>query len=192
MPQEELTGKRDRTYSAWHRRNSTRRFVGIENAQLLSLVDLDMSVYVEYDDGTKEPLALIETAKDYGQAYKCATVTTNLAKRTVPALPCYVVLYKESTICNPCDPAVMDIECFRVKRLWPKPEHEWKIYTPQEWAENLLLLRTYHAKKLDQEFINPPYGPPKKNTPALPMDEADRAWQNRTRDYYKRSEIQSY
>jgi len=73
-----------------HRRHSTRRFVGIERAQLLSMIDLDAALYVEYDDSSKEPLALIETARDVGQGYKAATVTRNLAKRA--GLPCYCVL----------------------------------------------------------------------------------------------------
>ena len=50
--QEEKYGTRDRAYSAWHRRKSTRRFIGIEHAQLLAMIDLDASLYVEYDDGT--------------------------------------------------------------------------------------------------------------------------------------------
>ena len=70
MPHEEVTGTRDRTYSAWHRRMSTRRYVGIEAAQTLGMIDLDASLYVEYDDSTKEPLALIETARDVGQEFK--------------------------------------------------------------------------------------------------------------------------
>src|SRR5688500_12286183 len=73
MSQEERFGTRDRSYSAWHRRNSTRRFVGIERAQTLAMIDLDASLYVEYDDATKEPIALIETAIDCGQEFKPAT-----------------------------------------------------------------------------------------------------------------------
>lgn len=44
--QEERYGNRDRTYSAWHRRLSTRRFVGLERAQLLAMIDLDAALYV--------------------------------------------------------------------------------------------------------------------------------------------------
>lgn len=79
--QEERYGTRDRTYSAWHRRLSTRRFVGIDRAQLLAMIDLDASLYVEYDDRTKEPVALIETARDVGQEHKPVTVTRRLAVR---------------------------------------------------------------------------------------------------------------
>lgn len=147
--QEEKYNVRNRHYSAWHRRLSTRRFIGIENAQLLAMIDLDASLYVEYDDGTKEPIALIETAQDVGQ-YKCATVTQKLAARS--DLPCYVVLYTLSEKRNPAALEWEDIEKFRVKRLWPKPEHEWKIYTPEEWAENLLLLRKWASGKLDKKL----------------------------------------
>ena len=50
------------------------------------MIDLDASLYIEYDDGTKEPLALIETAQDIGQTYKNTTVTKKLAERA--KLPC--------------------------------------------------------------------------------------------------------
>jgi hypothetical protein len=39
--QEERYNTRDRTYSAWHRRLSTRRFVGLERAQLLAMIDIE-------------------------------------------------------------------------------------------------------------------------------------------------------
>ncbi len=149
--QEEYLGKRDGTYSAWHRRHSTRRFVGIERAQLLAMIDLDACLYVEYDDGSKEPLALIETARDCGQPYKNAQVTTNLAKRA--SLPCFVVMYKPSDTCNPADKEWPDIEAFRVKRLWPNPVNDWQLLTPEEWAKKLLVMREWKGKKLDKEYI---------------------------------------
>lgn len=148
MPQEERYDTRDRTYSAWHRRLSTRRFVGIENAQLLSMIDLDASLYVEYDDGTKEPLALIETAQDVGQSIKPATVTQKLAKRA--NLPAYVLLYKKSATPNPSNPEYADIASFRYKRLWPDPCGTWVTVTPDEWAENLLKLRKHSARAVDR------------------------------------------
>ena len=151
MSQEEIYNSRDRTYSAWHRRLSTGRFVGIEKAQLLSMIDLDASLFVEYDDGTKEPLALIETAQDVGQSYKTATVTLKLAQKA--SLPCFVVLYSNSNIPNPADNKWPDVLQFRVKRLWPKYEKDWRILTPQEWAENLLRMRDWQAKKLDLELF---------------------------------------
>lgn len=153
MPQEELFNTRDRSYSAWHRRNSTRRFIGIDQAQLCAMIDLDASVYVEYDDGTKEPLALIETARDVGQSYKSATVTLNLAKLcTARTIPVFVVLYSLSDSPNPADPQWKDISKFRVKRLWPDTEFEWKTLTPAQWAERLMAMRKWSASKVDEQY----------------------------------------
>ena len=149
--QEEVYGTRDRAYSAWHRRKSTARFIGIERAQLLAMIDLDASIYVEYDNGTKDPLALIETAQDVGQPYKTATVTKKLAQRA--KLPCFVVLYKKSEELNPADPKWNDIESFRVKRLWPKPEFQWRTLTPEEWSGTLLKMRKWQAHRLDKELF---------------------------------------
>lgn len=147
MPQEEQYNHRDMTYSAWHRRRSTGRYVGIESAQLLAMIDLDVCLYIEYDEEMKEPLALIETARDIGQSYKCATVTRNLAKRA--DLPAYVVFYTVSDDPNPANPIYGDISLFRVKRLWPSPESEWRSLSPKEYAEGLLKLRAWKTKEFD-------------------------------------------
>jgi hypothetical protein len=153
MPQDEIFGTRDRSYSAWHRRNSTRRFVGIELAQTLAMIDLDAALYVEYDDFSKEPLALVETAMDRGQAIKPSTVTRNLARRCTPTVPAYLLLYKLGNEPNPSDPAVRDIVSFRYRRLWPSPEAEkWVTCTPEEWAENLVKLRQWSARIVDKEW----------------------------------------
>lgn len=79
--QTERYGTRDQAYSAWHRAQSTRRYVGIEEAARLSMIDLDGALYVEYDDRDREPLALIETARDVGQKTKACTVTARPALR---------------------------------------------------------------------------------------------------------------
>jgi len=113
---------------------------------------LDASLYVEYDDGSKEPLALIETAKDVGQAHKTATVTYKLAKRA--KMPCFVVLYTLSANLNPADNNWFDIQQFRVKRLYPKYENSWRVLSPIEWAETLLKLRKWTGERLDQELFN--------------------------------------
>jgi hypothetical protein len=147
---EERYNTRLRHYSAWHRRLSTGRFVGIENAQLLAMIDLDASLYVEYDDGNKIPLALIETAQDVGQDYKNATVTANLAK--MANLPCFIVLYKVSAQKNPADISHNDIEMFRVKKLHPKTNGYnggWVLISPRKWAEFLLKLRRDQCSNLD-------------------------------------------
>lgn len=96
------------------------------------MVDLDCALWCEYDDGTKEPLALIETARDVGQDYKSATVTARLAM--LARLPAYVVLYRRAPSMNPADPRIPDIDQFRVKRLWSLPENTWRIVSPREWG----------------------------------------------------------
>lgn len=150
--QEEKYGTRDRTYSAWHRRMSTRRFVGIERAQSLAMIDLDAALYVEYEEGSKHPVALIETARDVGQPHKSTSVTMRLAK--LAGLPCYCVLYRAAGSPNPADPEWPDIQSFRVKRLWPRPEKSWRTIEPGEWANALLEIRNWAAMKLDLRAAN--------------------------------------
>ena len=116
------------------------------------MIDLDASLYVEYDDKTKDPLILIETAMDRGQDIKPATVTTKLAQRCVPPLVAYVLLYKLSDVSNPADPSCKDIISFRARRLHPKPEKDWKVFTPQQWADHLVLLRNWASAQIDQHY----------------------------------------
>lgn len=163
--QEERFGRRPSQYSSWHRRLSVRRFVGIEKAQLLSMIDLDGALYCEFDSTTSEPLALIETAEDRGQHRKVATVTKRLAERA--RLPAYVVLYRPAPYPNPADTSQDDIDSFRVRRLWPSPEREWRTLSPLEWAEALLRIRKWAAIRADAEAANDPIydarkGPPKR------------------------------
>ena len=152
--QEERFGTRDLTYSAWHRRGSVRRFVGIDRAQLLSMIDVDGAMYVEFDHEEKEPLALIEVARDVGQSFKAATVVRRLAKRA--QLPAYLVLYLPGAAPNPADPEHRDIDRFRVRRLWPKPEEAWRELSPAEWATGLVRIRAWAADRLDREAANDP------------------------------------
>jgi hypothetical protein len=159
--QEERYGSRDRTYSAWHRRHSTRRYVGLEKAQLLSMIDLDGALYCEFDGRSSEPLALIETALDRGQGRKAATVTRRLAQRA--GLPAYAVLYRQADYRNPADPSQWDIDQFRVRRLWPTPERGWRTLNPLEWAEALIQIREWAAARFDREAANDPlYDRPKR------------------------------
>ena len=146
--QEERYGFRDQAYSAWHRRLSTRRFIGIEKAQLLSMIDLDACLYVEYDNGTKEPLALIETARDVGQAHKSATVTATLAR--LAKIPAFCCLYRVAECRNPADARWPDIAEFRVRRLYPAPDPTWRKISPRDWATALLAMRAYSCWRLDE------------------------------------------
>lgn len=136
MTQEERTGERDLTYSAWHRRDSIKRFVGAEKAQLLAMIDIDVVLFVEYDDSTKEPVCLIEIARDTGQSIKPSTVTRKLAEKA--KLPAYTLLYTPSkNTKNPADNSVYDIEKFRIKMICPE-ETDLMPYSPSEWAHELI------------------------------------------------------
>lgn len=115
------------------------------------MIDVDVPLYVEYDDDSREPVALIETAIDIGQDHKTATVTVNLARRR-PILPAFCLLYTLSAHTNPSDESVMDIASFRAKRLYPGPEKAWRIMTPAEWAWTLLAMRRWSARKLDVKW----------------------------------------
>lgn len=145
--QEEKYGERDMSYSAWHRQRSLARYVGIEKAQLLSMIDLDGCIYIEYDKENREPLALVETAIDIDQPVKISTVTRGLAVKA--GLPAYKVLYRISQNENPSNPGVFDIDRFRVKRLTPYEEREWRVLTPMEWANQLEAIRNWETDKID-------------------------------------------
>lgn len=149
--QEERYVDRRRDYSAWHRSKSICRYVNEEQAKALSMIDLDMPVYVEYTNEGKQPLALIELAQDVDQPFKTSTVTLNLAKRA--GIPCYVVLYELSDKPNPADPKWKDIKAFRIKRLYPEPENEWRKLTPQEWSEGLLKIREFGERELKNKPV---------------------------------------
>jgi len=151
MSQEEIYGTRGREYSAFHRRFSIARYVGIEQAQRLAMIDLDAALYVEYDDRSREPLALIETARDVGQDHKPATVTRNLARRS--RIPAYVLLYRLSHRMNPADPRFRDCDQFRLKRLWPHQERQWRILTPEQWCRGLMDVRAWQARRVDAEML---------------------------------------
>ena len=147
MSQEERYGTRDLTYSAWHRIGSIQRYVGIEGAQTLGMIDCDASLWVEWHNGDKWPLALIETAKDINQPFKPATVTEKLAIQA--GLPAYLLLYTPAQKQNPHDKRWPDIESFRVRRLHPEREAEFRTYTPGEWAKLLVQLRQSSAEQID-------------------------------------------
>ena len=152
--QEEHFGARDLHYSLWHRARSTQRYIGIEAAQRLTMCDVDSTLWLEYDPGTKEPLCLIEAARDVGQVYKTATALTNLARRA--GVPCYVVLYALSDRPNPADSRGKDIAAMRVRRAWPKPDRRWRVVSPAEYARGLLAVREWSAARLDREAANDP------------------------------------
>lgn len=126
-------------YSGWHRPLSMQRFIGSAASYKLSMIDIDYVPWVEYEDGCKRPVALIETAMDVGQLVKPTTVLRQLG--IMAGLPVYTVLYTMSRNMNPAATHLQDISGFRVKRIVPEPETRWKELTPQQFAEGLLVLR---------------------------------------------------
>ncbi len=110
-----------------------------EEARDLSMIDSDAALWIEYEDSSRQPIALIETAEDHGQANKPATVTQNLAR--MAGIPAYCVLYQLADIPNPAQPDYQDISQFRVKRLHPIVDTQWHRLTPKQWAEHLAKLR---------------------------------------------------
>lgn len=118
------------------------------------MVDADCVLFLEYHEQSKEPLALIEAAIDVGQQYKPATAIARLAKRA--RIPAYLVLYQRSTQPNPADPRMADVSGFRIKRLYPRAEMAWRTVPPDEWANALLRIRSWSARKLDIEAANDP------------------------------------
>lgn len=149
---EEKYGTRDRAYSAWHRPKSIMRFLDLEQAKALSMIDVDAAMYVECRDGTFEPLVLIETAIYTGKDDKPTTMLKQLAARCKGTMPAYVVLYTHSSEPNPADKSVLDIEQFRVKRVWPEnwPMREtyWETVSPKQWATRLWQARTRSVEEL--------------------------------------------
>lgn len=132
----------DLSYSTWHRTASIKRFVGSRQAYELSMIDLDATMWVEYNQASRIPVALIETARDVGQTYKTYTVTRNLAE--MAGLPALLCLYKLSGNLNPINrPGEQwrDIQQFRVLRLTPRFTGEWSILSPKQYAEMLIRMR---------------------------------------------------
>ncbi|MCA8051312.1 MULTISPECIES: hypothetical protein [Burkholderia] len=137
---------RDRAYGAWHRAPSISRFLSASHAESLTMVDLDSVLFAEYDNTGKIPLALVEVARDIGQE-KPAGVMQHLAR--LANVPAYVALYTPAPTTNPCNPNWDDIESFRVRRMWPRPEDGWRVLTPGQWARALVQIRGWQMRRFE-------------------------------------------
>ena len=125
MARTERLGVRDLTYSRWHRLTEP------SGQNTLTYIDLDA---VEYCCRCREPLALLETARDVGQAFKPTTVLCALAERA--RVPAYLVFYKADKDGN--------IIGFRMRQVYPR-EGEWRMLTPDAYAAFLVSLRDEHV-----------------------------------------------
>lgn len=145
---------RDRAYGAWHRAPSIGRYLRRDQAEALTMVDLDSVLFTEYDHGRKYPLALVEVARDIGQE-KPAGVMQQLAR--MADVPAYVALYTPASHANPSNPNWADVESFRVRRMWPRPEPDWRVLTPAQWARALVLIRGWQMRRFEaREAANDP------------------------------------
>jgi hypothetical protein len=145
---------RDRAYGVWHRAPSISRYLCADQAESLTMVDLDSVLFTEYDNRGKMPLALVEVARDIGQE-KPAGVMQQLAQ--LANMPAYVALYTPAPEANPANPNWSDIERFRVKRMWPRPEPGWRVLTPQQWAQALVQIRGWQMHRVEaREAANDP------------------------------------
>jgi hypothetical protein len=120
----ERSGWRDQLYSRWHRPEQIARFVGIDVADSLGLIDGD---WIEYCRTCSQPLALFELTCDWSKR-KAGTVTKRLAE--MAQIPAYVVYYKPNEDST-------DILHFAV-------DDRDKLYTPAQYAAGLVKLRSRH------------------------------------------------
>lgn len=110
------------------------------------MADLDSVLFVEYGYSNKLPLALVEVAQDIGQE-KPTGIIRELAK--MANLPAFVSLYTPAPRANPASPAWHDIDCFRMKRVWPSPERNWRTLSPTEWANALVQIRDWQLRRFE-------------------------------------------
>ncbi len=98
MSRHERYGTRDLTFSRWHRTLSNDA----------TCIDLD---FCEYCNHCKKPLALIETARDVGQAFKPTTILRELAKQA--DIPAWLILYTIR------EDSPHGIGSCKIKSVWP-------------------------------------------------------------------------
>lgn len=147
--QEEQFLIRDRAYGVWHRSRSISRFIGKREARNLTMADLDSVLFVEFGYSNKLPLALVEVARDIGQE-KATGVIHQLAR--MADIPAFVALYSPAATANPASPAWHDIEAFRVRRVWPRPENSWRQLSPAEWAAALVQIRDWQIRRFSSQL----------------------------------------
>lgn len=109
MSLHERYGTRDLTFSGWHRPPNLPEFC--------SVIDID---FLEYCNLCGALLALIETARDVGQAYKSTTVLRRLAQQS--KIPAWLILYKiENDSVGLC----------RIQKIWPD-KNQMELMKPED------------------------------------------------------------
>jgi hypothetical protein len=117
----EITGKRDLTYSGWHR----------TLPDDIAMIDIDS---LEWCHRCREPLALVETARYTGRG-KVASVTARLAAKA--GIPAYIVWYL-------MDETERYITGFKVSQIHPRTNAEPSMVTCEGWESHLRSLRDQH------------------------------------------------
>jgi hypothetical protein len=130
MSQRERTGVRDMIYSRWHRPELISRYLRLDQAVILDMIDIDACESCHF---CKRPLALIET-KESRATSTSAYITSLLAQ--MAGVPGYLVFYTATDS--------DDISEFRVQQVAPVPG-ALTVVTPQAYAEWLLSLRDAHT-----------------------------------------------
>lgn len=128
MSRHERYGSRSLTYSRWHRALPDH----------VTMIDVDG---LEYCRRCRAPLAVVETARDVGQAVKPAIVLRSLAKAA--GIPAYVFLYTVDEAAELREDWPAAITSFRVKRVHPN-ETDYQRFDPDEVAKRLAALHEQH------------------------------------------------
>lgn len=140
MADKEKCGFRDATYSAFHRTESIKRFIGDGVcANQIGMIDLDFSLWIEFSTKSYVPLVLVETARYSGNHAKSSTVLKQLCTRA--NIPGLCVLYEPSSSKNPADRRYQDITQFHVRHRYPHDDNQWLILSPHEYVDLIVSMR---------------------------------------------------
>ncbi len=145
MAQEEKYGFRNSAFSAWHRVPSLSRFVSYQDAMEMAMIDTDGAPWMEYANGTKRVLLLLETAIDNGQPYKATSVMRDLAEQA--DIPAFLVMIRLSDHPNPAYPKERDIAEFLYRRVWPDPYPGLKSASPHQWCAVMKGMREWCTRQ---------------------------------------------
>lgn len=160
MSQNERTGIRSLTYSAWHRSKSIKRFLNGNEvvASRLTMIDIDGAFVEAKHPYDRPPVALIETAEvsrrltPNDRYRKNAEVLYQVGKAA--NIPVFVVLYLPSSTPNPVDDRWPDIEEFYIQEWYPIRDNKWSVCSPEKYARFLVGLRQGHLRiKNGYQFI---------------------------------------